>query len=235
MARAIDYLKSLLLILTVLIVMLPVIVAMWVLSLVSLIPSVIGRHLSVEEAIRVGLNRTFDVEEMKAKRDEIYHAYRPYAEADDSLERWYIVREMENTLDTTKERIKSGEYILTFLFGSLSVAAGIVGPPILSALVIFFATIMISTLVLVRTIAIDILSFDPRLYLEESSEELAMRLLWNKGPMSGKSAMLITLIAIIDSGSLGYDIGMRFTEMYASRIGNHEEGRWRANERDENE
>ncbi|WP_271955003.1 hypothetical protein [Halorubrum ezzemoulense] len=150
----------------------------------------------------------------------------------EEYERWWVVREMELTIERTKSSLQSGEYILAGLlaFGSVFFESSISGIPM--SVILTLLALSLSGLVLIRVVTINILAFRPELHREDSTHELTVRMAFNKGPLSRGSSLAIALLTLLIGAfrGQGYDVALDIVGWFASKTYPGSDKRWRAEE-----
>lgn len=214
----------------VILIFVPIIVVIFVLTLLASIPSAIGQRMKVEDWLRKGIDKTLNVERMENTREELYYRYSAYHKLSEDIERWNLIREMESSLVQTRRQLRSGGVILTVLFGSISIIFSIIGQPVMAAVLLFLFSFLFSAIIILRIVIIDILSYDSQMFMEMSTREIAMRMAWNKGPMSGYSGLLIGVLTIFKSFEKEHLIGLDLTEIVFFTL--DDDSKWRSETED---
>jgi hypothetical protein len=213
------------------VVLIPLLLLIFTVSFVASIPSRVGEYTPVEGVLFRLMDWTLDFELMRQFRDDIHHRIRPHIEFADEFDRWWIIREMELTVDRTDRELQSGEYTLVVVLaiGSVFIDASVWGIP-MSAVLTFLA-VGLSGLIIVRLTTIRVLAFRPGAYLEDSTHDLAVRMAFNKGPLSRGSSVGIAMLALLIgvTGGRGYEIGLEIVEAFASLSHPEDDARWRVN------
>lgn len=213
-------------------VLVPLLVIIVTATWMASIPSRLGEYAPVEDIIFRVMNWMFDFELMRQFRDDIFHRIRPHIELTEDLDRWWIIREMELALDRTERTLQSGEYTLVVVLatGSVFIDASLWGIPM--SVVLTFLAVSLSGLIIARLAAIRVLAFRPEVYLEDSTHDLAVRMAFNKGPLSRGSSVAIAILALFIgvTGGRGYEIGLGIVEAYASLSRPEDDTRWRVNQ-----
>lgn len=195
---------------------------------ISSIPSRVGGALSGNEISRRLLSLIIDFELMREFRNDIFITILPHISIEENLDRWWILHEMRETIDKTERSIQAGEYFIavTFSCATLFINSPVFGIPLSGILTILI--LLFSGLVIVRVVSIDILMFDPELHSEEPTDELALRMAFNKGPLSeGASIGLLAISMMIGlSGGLGYQSGLELLERYSEKSHPDDGERW---------
>jgi hypothetical protein len=210
------------------IILIPILLIIIISSFIASIPSRIGERIAVENWIYRWLDRILDLDLMRDFRDDIYQRIRPHVEFTEDLDRWWVLREMEQSKQRNDRALQSGEYTIAFMFavGSIVLDNSLYGIPM--SLILSVLAIGFSGMVLVRVVTIRVLAFDPDTHQEESTHELGVRMAFNKGPLSRGSsvglAILTLLIGIV--GNRGYGYGLDLIEWYAERSYSDDKDRW---------
>lgn len=210
------------------IILVPILLIITISSFIASIPSRIGERITVENWIYRWLDRILDLDLMRDFRDDIYHRIRPHIEFSEDLDRWWLLREMELSKQRNDRALQSGEYTIAFIFaiGSIALDNSLYGIPM--SLILSVLAIGFSGMVLVRVVTIRVLAFDPDPHREEPTQELAVRMAFNKGPLSRGSsiglAIMTLLIGIV--GNRGYGHGLDLIEWYAERSYSGDKNRW---------
>lgn len=212
MGRGIQLFRGIVIAILVTLIFLPILVAIFVIMITASIPSAIGRRMTVEAWLREGIDRVFNVERMRDCREDLYNRYSTSAKVSEEVERWNLIREMERSLDRTRQWLRSGGIVLTVFLGSLSIIMGATGQPLIAAVLLLLFGFIFSTIILLRIVIIDILSYDSKMFMEMSTNEIAMRMAWNKGPMSGNSAILLAVLTLFVGLGRDYQIGLDIAE-----------------------
>lgn len=206
----------------------PILLIITISSFIASIPSRIGERVTVENWIYRWLDRILDLDLMRDFRDDIYHRIRPHVEFTEDLDRWWILREMEQSKQRNDRALQSGEYTIAFVFavGSIVLDNSLYGIPM--SLILSVLAIGFSGMVLIRVVTIRVLAFDPDTHQEESTHELAVRMAFNKGPLSRGSSIGLALLTLLIGlvGSRGYSRGLDLIEWYAERSYSGDKGRW---------
>lgn len=216
----------------VLVIITPIMMIIYIITTIASIPSRIGERVPIESWIYRGMDWVLDIQLMRQFRDDIHHRIRPHIMLAEDYERWWVIREMELTIERTNSSLQSGEYALVILLaiGSVFFDTSIQGLPM--SLVLTVLATSLSGLIIIRVVTINILAFNPELHREESTHELTVRMAFNKGPLSRGSSLAIALVTILIGAfrGQGYEAALDIIEWGASRTypGNAE--RWRPEE-----
>ena len=215
-----------------LIFLVPFILLVLTTTYIVAIPSWIGARAPIEAWIQRGMDFVLDLQLMRQFRDDIFHRIRPYIVFSEELERWWVIREMELSIERTNSALQSGEYTLAILLavGSIVLDTPIFGVPV--GLLLTFLAIGLSALTIVRLVAIKVLAFRPETHLEEPTHELAVRMAFNRGPLSQGSSIAIALLTLFIglSRGVGYNTGLEIVEQIAMRSCPDDGERWRVQE-----
>ena len=181
------------------------------------LPSEIGERIPLYHWIKESIGRIIDFELMEQFRDEIFFRIRHNLEIrEDQTERYWIIREMQQTIDETDKRLQSGEYVVAVVLsvGGILLSNVNTGFPLAVYLTMF--TLLFSAIVVTRVVLIEVLAFDPYDHIEESTNELAVRMAFNDGPLGEGSSAPIAFITLLIglSRGVGYEKGMELTEWY---------------------
>lgn len=210
----------------------PIMVMIYIITTIASIPSRVGKRVPIETWIYRGMDGVLDIELMRQFRDDIHHRIRPHLVFAEDYERWWVIREMELTIERTNSSLQSGEYALVILLaiGGVFFDSSVYGLPM--SLVMTLLAISLSGLIIIRVVTINILAFTPELHREESTHELTVRMAFNRGPLSRGSSLAIALLTILIGAfrGQGYEIALDIVEWVASKTypGNAE--RWRVEE-----
>jgi hypothetical protein len=211
-----------------LLILIPIILVIWLSTKVASVPSSVGIRIPVRNWLYEGMSLVFDFDLMHRFRNDIFHRIQPQLKFEEDVDRWWVTREMELSVQRTDRALESGEYVLA---GMLAVV-GIVFPPteygVYSSVIFALVTIFLSTLILVRAVAIDVLAFQPESHQHEPTQELAARMAFNRGPLSRGSSMGILLLTLLVgvTGERGYEEGLELVEWAAERSHPDDGKRW---------
>lgn len=209
-------------------ILLPTLVVILLSTYIASIPSKVGTRVPVGTWIRQGMDGVFDFELMRRFRDDIFYRTKPYLELTDDFDRWWILREMELSIERTDSALQSGEYVIAILFavGSLTLDSTFYGVSV--TILLTFLAIAFSGLVIIRIVAIDTLVFSPEPHLEEPTQDLAFRMAFNRGPMSQGSSIAIALLTLFIglSRGTGYEVALEVIEWFAERSHPDNGERW---------
>ena len=218
--------------LAVLTILLPLVLFILAITYIVAIPSRIGARAPIESWIHQGMDAVLDLQLMRQFRDDIFHRIRPHIEFTEELERWWVLREMELSIERTNTALQSGEYAIAV---SLAVGSIVLDTPVLGISVGVLLTLLaigLSALIIVRIVAIKILAFRPEAHLEEPTHELAVRMAFNRGPLAQGSSIAIALLTLFIgiSRGAGYNTGLEIIEWIAARSHPDNGERWRVQE-----
>jgi len=229
MIKWIQLSKLILILGIVALIFIPIIIAIVVFTLLASIPSAIGRRMTIEDWLREGIDKTLNIERMENTREELYYIYSAYGQVPEDTERWNLIREMESSLVQTRRQLRSGGIVLTVLFGSVSIIFSIMGQPTIAAVLLFLFGFLFSVMIILRVVIIDILSYDSQIFIEMSTNEIAMRMAWNKGPMSGYSGILVGVLTLFDVFKEESQIGLDLAQVVLSIS---DDSKWRSETED---
>lgn len=209
--------------------LLPILLFALTITYIASIPSRIGTRAPVESGIQRGMDILLDLQLMRQFRDDIFHRIRPHIKLADDFERWWVLREMELSIERTNTALQSGEYIIAV---SLAVGSIVLDTPLFGVSVSAFLTflaVILSGLIIVRIVAIKILAFRPETHLEESTHELAVRMAFNRGPLSRGSSIAIAFLTLFIgfSRGIGYNTGLEIIEWFAEKSHPDDGERWK--------
>lgn len=210
------------------IILIPILLIIFISTYIASIPSRVGEQIAVENWIYHGLDRTLDLNRMRDFRDDIFHRIRPHLELTEDPDRWWVLREMELSRQRNDRALQSGEYTIAFVFavGSIVFDNSLNGVPM--SLILSVLAIGFSGMVLVRVVTSRILAFDPDTHQEEPTHELAVRMAFNKGPLSHGSSIGLALLTLLVGavGDRGYSRGLDFIEWFAEKSSSGNKDRW---------
>ena len=223
-----QYLIAIIYVLGTIILLVPFLLLTLIITHVVAIPSRIGARAPIEAWIQRGMDSVLDLQLMRQFRDDIFHRIRPHIVFTEEFERWWVIREMELSVERTNSALQSGEYTLAVF---LAVASVVLDTPVFGipgGLILTFLAIALSALIIVRLVAIKILAFRPETHLEEPTHELTVRMAFNRGPLSQGSSIAIALVTLFIgiSGGMGYEIGLEIIERVAERSHPDDGERW---------
>lgn len=218
--------------LAVLVILLPLVLLIFVITHIAAIPSRIGTRAPIETWIYRGMDVALDIQLMQQFRDDIFHRIRPHIDFNEELERWWVLREMELSIERTNTALQSGEYAIAV---SLAVGSIVLDTPVFGISVGVLLTVLatlLSALIITRVVAIKILAFRPETHLEESTHELSVRMAFNRGPLAQGSSIAIALLTLFIgfSRGIGYDRGLEIIEWAAEKSHPDSGERWRIQE-----
>lgn len=227
-----QYLLAVIHVLGAILFLVPFMIFVFSATFIVAIPSRIGSRVPIEKWIQRGMDLVLDLQLMRQFRDDIFHRIRPHIALAEEPERWWVIREMELSIKRTDSALQSGEYTLAVLLavGSVALDTPVFGIPI--GVILTFFAIGISALIIIRIIAINVVAFRPEAHLEEPTHELAVRMAFNRGPLSQGSSIAIALLTLFIglSGGIGYKTGLEIVERIAERSHPDDGERWRARE-----
>lgn len=230
--KILDYLIVAVLISISLVFFIPVILIISLLTYIASIPSRIGQRVSIEDWVYIALSKLLDFDQMRQFRDDIFHRMRPHLKVEEELDRWWILREMESAIDHTNRTLQSGEYAIVFFLGvgSIFIDRSIQGIPI--SILLTIPAIILSWIVIIRIVATRIVVYKPELYIEEPTNDLAVRMAFNKGPIFKGSSVAILLLSILVgmNGGLGYQEGLEYIEKAVAMTHPDDGKRWEVSE-----
>lgn len=225
-----DKIRGGLIILTGLCLLLPILFVVIISTYIASIPSRIGERVQIEDWIYRGIKRSLDIDTMQNFRDDIYNRIRPHLSLSEDYERWWIIRQMEKDRDRINSALLSGEYVIIIALAVTSILLdiSIYGIPI--SVVSTLLAVGLSGLVIIRVVTIKILMFRPELYAEEPTHDLAVRMAFNRGPLSRGSSIGLALLTLLVglAGERGYEVGLSLVEMVAEATYSPNTGKWRA-------
>jgi len=211
-------------------VLVPILLVISLATYLASIPSRVGRQFPIENWIYQGMGRILDLDLMSQFRDDIFHRIRPHIEPAEDYERWWVIREMDLSIERTDSALQSGEYILVIVlaFGSVFIDSSLYGVPI--SVFLTFLAVGLSGMILVRITILKVLVFRSEVHLEEPTHDLIVRMAFNRGPFSNGASIgiaLLTLLIGITRGQ-GYKLGLDIVEWFAAKTHPEDPEKWHA-------
>lgn len=199
-----------------------------IITKIASIPQRVGEWVSFETWLLSLIERIADVQGMKKFRDDIFQRIRPHIKVEENQERWWILREMDRSANRTKRSIQSGEFAIATILGvsAIFIRESIYGVPV--PVIFTVSAITLSLLMMTRVILMDIFLYKPELHLEEPTEDLAIKLGFNRGPFAQGSSVAIALVILLvgigeklgisaaDSVEMGLDLLERAISIFIS-------------------
>lgn len=209
---------------------LPILIVVVISSFVASIPSRVGERIKIVGWIYRVLRVVADDDLMREFRDDMCSRIRPHLALEEDLERWYIVREMERDIQRINTALINGEYaiIIIISFSSIFIEQPIYG--ISTSVLLTLFALLFSGLVITRIVMVKILLFKPEMHMEEPTHQLAVKMAFNRGPLSRGASVGITILTVLIgiSGGIGYDRGLDLVEKYAERNHPSDKKKWMA-------
>lgn len=209
---------------------LPILIVVVISSFVASIPSRVGERIKIVGWIYRVLRVVADDDLMREFRDDMCSRIRPHLALEEDLERWYIIREMERDIQRINTALINGEYaiIIIISFSSIFIEQPIYG--ISTSVLLTLFALLFSGLVITRIVMVKILLFKPEMHMEEPTHQLAVKMAFNRGPLSRGASVGITILTVLIgiSGGIGYDRGLDLVEKYAERNHPSDKKKWMA-------
>lgn len=202
-------------------------------GLISSIPVVLGRRVSVEDMAMKVVYRIVDIDRVHRFRDDLLYIleerYRWSEEFDADLDRWSLLRQIDLNLEATKKHLREGEFVLSLGGGLLSVVIGGIYGFRLAGIVLALVILFFSVLVVLRVVITEVLSYDSLEVRDEPLEKLILIRGWNAVQVNHSTALILaTFLFSISSSDLGYNLGLEFTDWFGRNAAPFENDRWRA-------
>lgn len=196
---------------------------------IASIPSKIGGKAPAQDWIRKLIGYVIDFDLMTRFRDDVLLEIRPHMEVrNQGNDRYWTIRQMEQTINKTENRIQSGEFVVALVLslGGIALSSLSTGVPLAVFLTAF--TLIFSALVATRVILIDVLAIDPDNHIEASTEDLTVLSAFNQGPLSQGSSVPMALLTIFVgvTGGTGYDLGLEILEFVSEQSHPDSGERW---------
>lgn len=209
---------------------LPIVTVVVISSFVASIPSRVGERIKIVGWIYRVLRVVADDDLMREFRDDMCSRIRPHLALEEDLERWYIIREMERDIQRINTALINGEYaiIIIISFSSIFIEQPIYG--ISTSVLLTLFALLFSGLVITRIVMVKILLFKPEMHMEEPTHQLAVKMAFNRGPLSRGASVGITILTVLIgiSGGIGYDRGLDLVEKYAEKNHPSDKKKWMA-------
>lgn len=179
-----------------------------VVVLLTSIPTWLGKLLPVDDWMRTGIHRWLDTRRMEAFRDDMLQIFRRYNQIDEKVDRYWMLREMGDATDRVDKKLRNGEFVIAFTAGVASIGLSVITTVQYTGVLLTVFAVIISLASLLRIVIVEILAYDPELYLESSHEDVAVRMGWNRGPINGRGAVLTALGTVfVGIDDRGYRLG----------------------------
>lgn len=225
-----NYIFSLILIMlfiTSLILILPIFIIIYIVGTIVSIPYIIGKQISMTNTILFTIDRFLGFEALYTVRDDLLMIIFTYFNSDewDDLDPWSLERSIESKQEKVIQQLQSGEKLLAFFGGVLSVLI-ISSTRYVIILTIFL--LVLSALVAFRIAMTKVIAFQFSDYHNASKEDLVMMKAFNSAPVGMKGLFAIVVVAILFKcfGDNGYNKGMYLISMYIAKISNSDFRKW---------
>lgn len=223
------WLLLLLVIVATLVVMVPIIFAIWISLYILDIPNKIGKKLDIERFFVTALYWLVDERELTKVRSDYLDAIHSVAEYNKNRSRWGLVREIDLHRNSAIQDLKRGEQFIAIFGGIFTVAVGNLLGYAFGGLVLSLAVLFYTLTVGFRTLVVDSLAFSGRRHRNAPLDELSKMKAWNAGPLRGTGGLGVVLATILSlRGKPGYELGIGFAEWYASIRLDYDDSKWRA-------
>jgi len=207
---------------------LPIGIVVIISSFIASIPSRVGEQIKIVGWVYRGLRVVADDDLMREFRDDMCSRIRPHLALEEDLERWYIIREMERDIQRINTALINGEYAIIILISlsSIFIKQPIYGIP--ASVLLTLLALLFSGLVITRIVTMKILVFKPEMHMEDSTHELAVKMAFNRGPLSRGASVGLTIMTVLIgiSGGLGYERGLDLVEKYAAKSHPSDKEKW---------
>jgi hypothetical protein len=161
-------------------------------------------------------------------RNDVMNTISPYIVFSQDLDRYWVIREMEESLENIESDLKSGEYAIVTLLAIIGIFFNSPIYVVPSSYLLTILAILLSTLIFVRTVAIDILAYHPEQFQEYPTQELAVRMIFNRQVLSRGTSIGFVVVSFLVSlfRGMGYEEGLKIIEMFADLTHPDEGERW---------
>jgi hypothetical protein len=197
------------------VILLVVLLAVWVVMFIFDVPRKVGQHLQIERAIRKAVFSILDKEEMRQLRDDILHILEAEVEKDETLDRWGLLRQIDESQEKLESRLKNGEFVFTFFGGIAALIVGNVAGIAIGGVVLTVFGLIVALLVAVRIIITDALFYRSVNHRTDPIERLQILKGWNSGPALATGAIGVAIVSLITSpDDEGFRWGQNILEWY---------------------
>jgi hypothetical protein len=145
---------------------------------------------------------------MQMFRDDMLQIFARQFDIDENTDRDWMLQEMGNAADRVDKQLRNGRIAVAFIGAVVSIAFAFVTSAQNTGILITVFALIISLASFVRVVIIEILAYDPKLFLEYSHRDIAFRMGWNRGPINGRGAILVALATVVVGiDNRGYQLG----------------------------
>lgn len=214
-----DRLRWLIAVLVAIPVIISLIVLLRLIGAISSIPVTIGKRIDIESFARRIVERSVDMEITYQFRDDVLYImeeqfYRSDIDSE-KLDRWSLLRQIDNHRDEAIENLKTGETILSIGGAILSVTIGIWTDIRFVGVGLTLVVILFSLLVVLRVVVTDLLSYRSTEVRNDSLELLLLKQSWNENQINyGSSVVWASLLITASSSEVGYRSGMQLVQWF---------------------
>jgi len=214
-------------------------------ALLTAVPELVGNKISIERRFEDFVYWLVDVDELHSFRDDMLLIMIEHLESNDELDiegmerpedldeldEWGLIRVMQRGREDAQNRLREGEFILSFVGALATVIIGQLAGLTFAAVLLTILLLVFSLLVSIRIVVTDLLAYRRSEVKGYPEIWLAMMAGWNKNQIGHNTSMMIAAVFIVFSASgLGYKIGMRVVEWFGLRSNPIEERKWRADD-----
>lgn len=207
---------------------LPITIVAITIKFIVSIPSRVGERVKIVGWIYRVLTFVADDSLMREFRNDMCSRIRPHLALEEDLERWYIIREMERDIQRINTTLINGEHAIIILISisSIFIKEQIYGIP--ASVLLTLLALLFSGLVITRIVTMKILLFKPEMHMEETTHELAVKMAFNRGPLSRGASVVIAIFTVLIgvSGGVGFERGLDFIEWYAAKNHPSDKKKW---------
>jgi len=198
---------------------------------ISSIPAVIGRRFRVDDLARAIVLSVIDVDRVQQFRDDLLYIFEEHYRwseqfEDRSLDRWSLLRQLEDSRSETKRNLQEGEFIISLLGGVASILLGIFFDIRFAGVALALVLILFSLLVVSRVVITDILSYNSFKNRNEPVERLILMRGWNQVQVDHGTALVLATFLLPLSNDFAYELGLRIAEWFGRQANPRENKRW---------
>lgn len=202
-------------------------------GVVSSLPVMIGRNVSVEHLAMKIVYRVVDVDRALTFRDDLLlifeERFRWSDEYDMDLDRWGLLRQIDLHYEKSKKELREGEFVLSLLGGFLAVVVGVLYNFRYAGVVLAVVILFFSILVVLRVVITELLSYTSFNVKDEPVERLVLYKGWNAAQVNHSSSVVVaTLFVALSSSEIGYDLGLDIIDAVGKDAAPVENDRWSA-------
>lgn len=191
------FIKVVLLLVVALLLFVVSIVFLKILLFIFDLPRKVGHILDLESLIANLINRVADPQEMRSNRDQILHILESEIEFEDELDRWGLLRQIDNSQTVIENRLKNGEFAFSFLGGIAALIVGNGFGLVSAGIVLTIVVILVSLIVASRIIITDTLRYRSVEVRDEPLNRLALYKAWNEGALGQTGAIAVAVFTAL--------------------------------------